>query len=415
MTQDTGNQPRLTRVEDVPVFGPPDEASVRQILTCRRSQQAVGAALMADHHKGYSQPIGGVVVYEEAVSPSGVGYDIACGNKAVLTDMPAQDARRDIARIMDRIWRGIEFGVGRSKARPVDHALFKDPTWDDVKELRSLFTLAREQLGTVGAGNHYVDLFEDEQGRIWIGVHFGSRGFGHRTASGFLNLARGRAFNAPPREGGMDAPPTVFPLHGNLGQDYLAAMKLAGRYAYAGRDIVCQEVLAMLGARALEEVHNHHNFAWIEEHRGRKVVVIRKGATPAYPGQKSFVGGSMGDISVILEGVDSDLSREAYYSTVHGAGRVMSRTEAAGKRRWGRRGRGPSRSGGGKISREMMLQWVREAGVELRGAGTDESPHCYKRLPQVLGDQGPTIRVLHTLKPIGVAMAGEDVQDPYID
>jgi tRNA-splicing ligase RtcB len=121
----------------------------------------------------------------------------------------------------------------------------------------------------------------------------------------------------------------------------------------------------------------------------------------------------MGDISVILEGVDSPDSQAAFYSTVHGAGRVMSRTEAAGKRRWGRGG--PGRKGGGKISREMMLKWVREAGVELRGADTDESPHCYKRLPQVLRDQGPTIRVLHTLKPLGVAMAGEEVADPYMD
>ena len=402
----------MRRVEDVPVFGPPDDASVRQILACRHSPQAVGAALMADHHKGYSQPIGGVVVYEDAISPSGVGYDIACGNKAVRTDLDARAARAHIAPLMDRIWRNIAFGIGRTNARPVDHELFDDPTWDDVKPLHALLTLAREQLGTVGAGNHYVDLFADEQGRIWIGVHFGSRGFGHRTASGFLNLARGRPFDDPPHEGGMDAPPTVLSLKTALGQDYLAAMKLAGRYAYAGRDAVCREVLELLGARPLEEVHNHHNFAWVEQHHGREVVVIRKGATPAFPGQKGFVGGSMGDLSVILEGVAAPEAEDAYYSTVHGAGRVMSRTEAAGKRRWRRHG--PGRQGG-KVSREMMLKWVHDFGVELRGAGTDESPHCYKRLPDVLRDQGPTIRVLHTLKPLGVAMAGEEEADPYVD
>jgi len=396
--------------EDVPVFGAPDASSVAQILRCRHGGHAVGAALMADHHKGYSQPIGGVVAYENAVSPSGVGYDIACGNKAVLTDMHARDLKRVIVRVMDEIWKRIEFGVGRHNTQPPDHELYDDPTWRDVKPLEKLKNLAYEQLGTVGSGNHYVDLFEDEQGRVWIGVHFGSRGFGHKTATGFLNLAQNRDFGAHLREAGMDADPTVLPLNSSVGQDYLAAMKLAGRYAYAGRDAVCTQVLKILGAKPLEEIHNHHNFAWEEEHRGRKVLVVRKGATPSFPGQRSFVGGSMGDISVILEGVDTPEARESFYSTVHGAGRVMSRTEAAGKKRWGKGGRS-----GGKITRRMMMGWVEEAGVELRGAGTDESPHCYKRLPDVLKSHGPTIKVLHTLKPLGVAMAGEDEFDPYKD
>jgi tRNA-splicing ligase RtcB len=188
-------------------------------------------------------------------------------------------------------------------------------------------------------------------------------------------------------------------------------MELAGRYAYAGRDWVCERVARILGARIVEEVHNHHNFAWKEKHGGRDLWVVRKGATPAFPGQRGFVGGSMGDISVILEGVDSDESKAALYSTVHGAGRVMSRTQAAGKRKWGKQ----KGSSGGQITRAMMMDWVRKMGVELRGADTDESPHCYKRLPDVLEEHGNTIRIVHTLQPIGVAMAGPDVYDPYKD
>lgn len=119
----------------------------------------------------------------------------------------------------------------------------------------------------------------------------------------------------------------------------------------------------------------------------------------------------MGDDAVILEGVQSSLSRTAYYSTVHGAGRVMSRTAARGKtdRRTG------EVIAPGRVSRQMMAEWLRERGVELRGAGTDESPHCYKRLPQVLAQHEGTVRVLHTLRPIGVAMAGEGERDPYKD
>lgn len=116
----------------------------------------------------------------------------------------------------------------------------------------------------------------------------------------------------------------------------------------------------------------------------------------------------MGDISVILEGVENDEAKKALYSTVHGAGRVMSRTKAAGKLKKGRRQ-------GGLISKEMMDEWVQKQGVVLRGGGCDESPHCYKRLPEVLEHHKNSVRILHTLKPIGVAMAGEDVFDPYMD
>jgi tRNA-splicing ligase RtcB len=207
--------------------------------------------------------------------------------------------------------------------------------------------------------------------------------------------------------------PVLLRADSDLGEQYVRCMALAGRYAHAGRDWVCARVAQLLGARILEEVHNHHNYAWRERHAGRDLWVVRKGATPAFPGQRGFVGGSMGDISVILEGVEGEESRTALYSTVHGAGRVMSRTRAAGRTKW-RHGR-PVRQGGGEISREMMMAWVRERGVELRGAGTDESPHCYKRLPEVLAAHAESVRIVHTLTPVGVAMAGEDEFDPFRD
>ena len=129
----------------------------------------------------------------------------------------------------------------------------------------------------------------------------------------------------------MDSPPVLFETDSELGESYIAAMELAGEYAYAGRDIVVAKVLEILGAEAVHEVHNHHNFAWLEEHFGRTYWVVRKGCTPARPGQEGFVGGSMGDDSVILEGVERADATESLFSTVHGAGRVMSRTQAAGQ------------------------------------------------------------------------------------
>ncbi len=393
----------FTEISGVPVFGDPLENAVEQILRCARDADAV--ALMADHHLGYSVPIGGVVAYQEHVSPSGVGYDIACGNKAVLLDASAEDVRRDISRIMDEIYDALSFGVGRKNREDVDHVLFyDDPAWD-IPVASSLKGLARDQLGTIGSGNHYVDLFVDEQERVWVGVHFGSRGLGHRLATHFIKAGGGKD--------GIHVDPVLLERDSPLGEEYIACMKLAGRYAYAGRDWVCDRVARLLGAEIREEVHNHHNFTWRETHAGKDVWVVRKGATPAFPGQRGFVGGSMGDVSVILEGVDSPESATALYSTVHGAGRVMSRTRAAGKARW--RGGRKQRVSEGEISREMMEDWIERAGVELRGAGTDESPHCYKRLPDVLDHHRETIRVLHTLTPIGVAMAGEDEFDPFRD
>ena len=399
--------------ERIPVWGTPDAGAVEQIVRC--AQDAQYAALMADHHLGYAVPIGGVVAYDHHISPSGVGYDIACGNKAVRLDLSAADLRRDIGTIMDEIWSNLSFGVGRVNSEEVDHELFDDDAWSqlEVPDRTSLKDKARRQLGTIGSGNHYVDLFVDERERVWVGVHFGSRGFGHRIATHYITAGGG--------SDGMQVKPVLLDVDSDLGRGYLLAMELAGRYAYAGRDWVCGKVASLLGAAIEEEVHNHHNFAWREEHDGRQLWVVRKGATPAFPGQKGFVGGSMGDTSVILRGAQggdvasSDEARRSLYSTVHGAGRVMSRRQAAGKTRWDKKRRRRVVVRPGAVSRAMMMEWVRERGVELRGAGTDESPHCYKRISDVLAAHAATIEVLHTLRPLGVAMAAADEHDPYRD
>ena len=162
----------------------------------------------------------------------------------------------------------------------------------------------------------------------------------------------------------------------------------------------------------MEEVHNHHNFAWREKHNGDEYWVVRKGATPAFPGQKGFIGGSMGDDAVIIEGVDSTVSREALYSTVHGAGRIMSRTAAKGRfvKVGGKRIRQE-----GLVRHDEMMKWLQDRQVVLRGGDLDEAPQAYRRLPDVLAAHAGTIRVLHTLRPLGVAMAATDTTDPYKD
>lgn len=394
----------MQKVNGVPVWGTPLDNAVEQMAACVPDAEHV--ALMADHHLGYAVPIGGVLAYENKVSPSGVGFDIACGNKAVRLDADADYVRTHIAEIMDEIAAAISFGMGRKNKESVEAMLFDAPTWDDIPAARALKDTAQAQLGTVGSGNHYVDVFVDGEQAVWIGVHFGSRGLGHKLATHFIKAGGGKD--------GMHVAPVLLRMDEELGQQYWACMELAGEYAYAGRDWVCDRVAGIVGGAITDAVHNHHNYAWQERHFGRELVVIRKGATPCQPGQRSFVGGSMGDISVIIAGREAPESAQALYSTVHGAGRVMSRTRAAGRKRW-RRGKLAVESEG-EISRGMMERWIAEFNeVELRGAGTDESPHVYKRLPEVLEHHRETIRVLHTLMPVGVAMAGADEFDPYRD
>ena len=385
------------------IFGEHDEATIKQIERCV-SEGAERGVLCADGHKGYAQPIGGVVAYKDKISLSGVGFDIACGNLAVLTDAKREQIALKIDKIMGDVVQEISFGIGRKSKTRVEHELFDDPAWE-MKPMRGLKSMAEDQLGTVGGGNHYVDLFADEQDRIWVGVHFGSRGLGHKTAIYFLKLAGGRD--------GMDVPPTVVDEGSEIGHDYLAGMHLAGRYAYAGREAVARHVVhGILGAKILEEVHNHHNFAWREKHYGEGYWVVRKGATPAFPEQKGFVGGSMGDDAVIIEGVDSPISREALFSTVHGAGRIMSRTAAKG--RFEKVGKKRIRREG-LVRHDEMMKWIADKGVVLRGGDLDEAPQVYRRLPDVLAAHAGTIRILHTLRPLGVAMAGRDIVDPYKD
>ena len=395
----------------VHIFGQGDPRALAQLNRCLR--QATYGVLCADHHVGYSAPIGAAIAYPRHVSPSGVGYDIGCGNLAVRT--PLRASTIDTSSAMDEIVHTISFGIGRINREAADDPVLEGVRKADFAPQRKLLKLAESQLGTVGAGNHYVDLFGDEQDRLWIGVHFGSRGFGHRTATGFLAMAEGQSFTDRPRTNSMDAPPVLLEVRSEMGQAYISAMRLAGAYARAGRRWVVQRTLQLLSTQADLTVHNHHNFAWEEKHFGQTFWVVRKGATPAFPGQQGFVGATMGGTSVILEGIDSPASAQALYSTVHGAGRVMSRRQAAGRRRYNRKRKQWVQTSPGVVDWPAVRASIRRQGIELRGGGADEAPEAYKNLDHVLAEHAGTVRVTHRLRPIGVAMAGADTFDPFRD
>lgn len=384
--------PQSPAYENAPllIFGEHDDNTVAQMKNCMKVGNTVAGVICADGHLGYAQPVGGVVAYDKQISISGVGYDIGCGNMAVKLDVTYDAIKDRVGDIIREVTKVVSFGVGRTNDERAEHNLFDDAEAWRTADREDYKQKARAQLGTVGSGNHYVDLMRDESGLVWIGVHFGSRGLGHTTATKYLKAAGGKD--------GINVPPAVVDEHSEIGQRYIAGMELAGRYAYAGREWVVERVRRIVGGSVLDSVHNHHNYAWREEHGGKQLWVVRKGATPAFPGQRGFVGGSMGDDAVIVEGVEHEASALALYSTIHGAGRLFGRKEAIRR-----------------FSRPEMDAWLRERGVILLGGGLDESPMAYRRLPDVLAAQGQTITVKHRLRPFAVAMAGVGETDPFKD
>src|SRR5262249_37782426 len=229
------------------------------ISTLARSVSEIDVGLkrrIAQRFQKYAQPVGGVIAYEKQISISGVGFDIGCGNMAIRLDTPFNAVEGRSGRIIKGVARTISFGVGRTNEEQVDHELFDDAEAWAASEMESYRQKAAAQLGTVGSGNHYVDLLRDEDGFVWIGVHFGSRGLGHTSATRYPKGAGGK--------GGSNAPPALIDEDSELGRRYIAAMELAGRYAYAGREWVVERVRPIVGGAVTDTVHNHHNYAWRE-------------------------------------------------------------------------------------------------------------------------------------------------------
>lgn len=392
LAQSTAPMVQPDAFKDAPlvVFGDHADNTLAQMRNCMAFGNVVKGVICADGHLGYAQPVGGVIACESQISISGVGFDIGCGNMAVRLDTKYEDIKHRATTILNDVRSVISFGIGRTNAERAEHALFDDAdAWREA-DMEAYRTKAVAQLGTVGSGNHYVDLLHDDDGYVWIGVHFGSRGLGHTSATRYLKAAGGKD--------GMNVPPAVVDEGSEIGRRYIAAMQLAGAYSYAGREWVIDRVRQIIGGIVTDMVHNHHNYAWRETHNGRNLWVVRKGATPAWPGQRGFIGGSMGDDAVIVEGVDSPLSKASLYSTVHGAGRLFGRQQA--KR---------------TFTQAQMDAWLKERGVLLAGGDLDESPMAYRRLPEVLAAHTGTLIVQHTLRPFAVAMAGSGEFDPWKD
>ncbi|MEI6782195.1 MAG: RtcB family protein [Verrucomicrobiota bacterium] len=363
---------------------------------------AVAGALMPDAHVGYGLPIGGVLATDNTVIPYAVGVDIACRMKMTVLDIPL----RELERHSDRLTRAIEaetrFGVGANFKNRRQHAVL-DADWDVSPVTKQNKDRAWSQLGTSGSGNHFVEfgLFT-AHGEIhglapgtYVALlsHSGSRGTGAAVCDHYSKIAFGQFPDLPSELKRL----AWLSLDSEAGQEYWAAMELMGRYAAANHALIHQHVAANLGAEGLLDLENHHNFAWKERHviNGveREVVVHRKGATPAGPGVLGIIPGSMASPGFVVSGKGNP---ESLNSASHGAGRVMSRTQANKTFEW-----------------KKVNAFLRDKGVTLISAGLDEAPMVYKNIHEVMAAQHDLVTILGQFDPRLVKMAppGERAED----
>ena len=373
------------------------DASTRQQAerTSRLPIVAGHVALMADAHLGLGATVGSVVPTEGAIIPACVGVDIGCGMAAVRTDLVAGDLPDDLGPMLDQIARAIPAGVGRghtgrradaraerrSKAAAAWLRDHRSRTDLDPKQSRT----ALDQLGTLGSGNHFVEVCLDEVDTVWVVLHSGSRGIGNQLAQG--HIARARTV-AKRLEIGLEDPNLAYLLEGTPEFDhYVADLLWAQDYAARNRELMLEALLAVVFAevgkgRQRELVNCHHNYSAREVHEGREVWVTRKGAIRAGVGELGIIPGSMGTSSYIVEGLGNPAS---YESCSHGAGRRLSRTAA-------RKALTPE-----SLAEAMGDRtWLADRAASL----VDEHPDAYKDIRQVMADQADLVAVRTPLRQV---------------
>jgi tRNA-splicing ligase RtcB (3'-phosphate/5'-hydroxy nucleic acid ligase) len=345
-------------------------------------------ALMPDCHEGFGIPIGGVIACTDVIIPNAVGVDIGCGMSAVKTDIDAAAIDTETIRtILNEIRLHVPMGFDHHK---------EDQSWDgfdrapDLSIIQSELSSAKRQLGTLGGGNHFMEIQKGDDDKIWLMVHSGSRNFGYKIAGYYHEKAMAfcekRQFSLPDRK------LAYLPMDTREAMEYKEAMDFAMLFALANRGLIkqkCMETMKIATrCRSIAEIDIHHNYAAQEKHFGRSVIVHRKGATSAKKGQVGIIPGSMGTASYIVRGKGNT---ESFMSCSHGAGRAMGRNEA---------------------NRRLTLEGVRIAmkGIVFDGwrigkrkkIDLSEAPQAYKNIETVMEAQKDLVEIQTRLTPLGV-------------
>lgn len=385
-----------------PVFGwisdntPIEEEALQQLNNLSQVPFLVNhVAVMPDVHAGKGSTIGTVFATKEALIPAAVGVDIGCGMVAVRTSLPAEDLPDSLTEIRLAIEAVVPvgFNVHTDKHRisslesklPVGERLLRtvaDPLFGN--DFNKFMNKIGPQLGTLGGGNHFIELCLDEANQVWIMLHSGSRGIGNMIGSYYIDKAKEEMerwlIDLP------DKDLAYLPKGDQLFHDYWDALQWAQQYAAANRTVMLEAVFQVLKGRfpgvtlTDEAVNCHHNYASLENHFGQNVYVTRKGAVRAAAGVKGIIPGSMGTKSYIVKGLGNEMS---FCSCSHGAGRKMSRTKAREV-----------------FSLEDHITATK--GVECRKDNSvlDETPGAYKDIDQVMEAQRDLVKVLNTLKQV---------------
>jgi tRNA-splicing ligase RtcB len=372
-----------------------DTAAHEQMRAACEVPSAVGAALMPDAHVGYGLPIGGVLACENAVLPYAVGVDIACRMKLSVLDLPASSLESDFTKFKDALNKGTKFGVGVEHKPQQSHEVM-DLDWSVTRITRERKDTAWRQLGTSGSGNHFVEFgvlslgADDKSLGLSAGEyvallsHSGSRGAGAAVCQTYSQIAQASLPRRYKEEFGRLA---WLDLDSEAGQEYWNAMNLMGEYAAANHAVIHRLVSKLVGAQIIGGVENHHNFAWKERHRGRELVVHRKGATPAGEGVLGVIPGTMADPAFVVRGRGNP---QSYDSASHGAGRRMSRKKANDMFRF-----------------QAVRKELEQCGVHVLAAGSDEVPGVYKDIRKVMAAQEDLVEIVGQFQPRIVRMCGD--------
>jgi tRNA-splicing ligase RtcB (3'-phosphate/5'-hydroxy nucleic acid ligase) len=364
-----------------------DPGTIRQAEKTARLTIVDGhVALMPDAHVGIGATVGSVIPTTGAVIPSAVGVDIGCGMVAAELNVTEGQLPDTLEPLLARIESAIPAGVGKGHDRVSRNAerwlAANSPSTDLAREGA---TKALKQFGTLGSGNHFLELCVDERSRVWVVLHSGSRGIGNKLAQTHIAKARKLAKDAMVSLEDMDL---AYFVQGTVEFDaYIADMPWAQDYARANRDQMMDnalsEVFSFLGfGIETQRVNCHHNFTQQEVHQGRSLWITRKGAIKADRGDLGVIPGSMGTRSYIVTGKGNP---ESWTSCSHGAGRKHSRTQA--KRLF--------------TTADLADQMAGKVWLSKRAAAlVDEIPTAYKDIDQVMADQSDLVEVLHTLRQV---------------
>jgi len=346
-------------------------------------------ALMPDCHQGYGMPIGGVIACKDVIIPNAVGVDIGCGMLAVKTGINTNEiSTSQIKEIMGLVRKTIPVGFDHHKENQVWKGFDNAP---NIKVVQKQLKSAKKQLGTLGGGNHFIEIQKDDKNLIWLMLHSGSRNFGYQIAKEYHDKAVKLCEKWYSNISNKDL--AFLPVDTKEGQDYIKAMKYALNFAFENRMQMMNKVIEAVQTIfdcniSTDYINIHHNFASLEYHFGKNVWVHRKGATQARKDQIGIIPGSMGTPSYIVKGLGNP---DSFQSCSHGAGRKMGRLEASRKLTVEECNKDMEGIIYGRWSKN------RKGDIDL-----GEAPRAYKDIEEVIDAELDLITPVTKLYPLGV-------------